>query len=147
MTTWTYIGTHTFHHQINNEVYGQMLSKAISTNSYRESWKRMKPNTSSSPFQPIFVDYIAGSQDNKIVKVNVTMANIPYASGYTPTVWTQMTNVLIPKKSHSSLVEKLQIIVLFHALFNMNNKRIGQDMVASMDQLKQIPWEVYGGCK
>ena len=75
------------------------------------------------------------------------MVNIPYATGYNPKAWTQMTDVLIPKKSHSSLVEKLRIIVLFHALFNLNNKRIGREMVANAERLQQIPWEVYGGRK
>ena len=123
------------------------LSKAILTESYRKSWSKMKPNTSSSPFGPSFVNYIAGSRDSKICEFDATMANIPYASGYTPQAWTQMTDVLIPKKSHSALVEKLHIIVLFHSMFNMNNKRVGQEMVANAEKLQQIPWEVVGGHK
>jgi hypothetical protein len=133
--------------QMNPEVRDQTLSKAITTQSYQESWKRMRPNTSCSPSGPSFVDYIAGSRDNHIAAFDTTMANIPYAGGYTPKAWTQMTDVLIPKKSHSSLVEKLRIIVLFHAMFNMNNKRIGREMVANAERLGQIPWEVYGGRK
>ena len=128
-------------------VQDQPISKAISTESYREGWSKMKPNTSSSPAGPSFVDYIAGSRDPQIADFDATMANIPYASGYTPYAWTQMTDVLIPKKSHSSLVEKLRIIVLFHALFNMNNKRVGREMVANAERLHLIPWEVYGGRK
>ena len=128
-------------------VNDQKISKAITTDSYQESWKRMKPNTSSSPFGPSFVEYIAGSRNKRIAEFDATMANIPYASGHTPQAWTKMVDVLIPKKSHSSLVEKLRIIVLFHALFNMNNKRIGRAMVANAERLNQIPWEVYGGRK
>ena len=128
-------------------VQDQQLSKAITTESYRKSWSKMKPNTSCSPSGPSFVDYIAGSRDPQIAAFDATMANIPYASGYTPSAWTQMTDVLIPKKSHSSLVEKLRIIVLFHAMFNMNNKRVGREMVANAERLNQIPWEVYGGRK
>jgi hypothetical protein len=133
--------------KMQDSVHNATLSKAISTAAYQESWRRMKPNTSSSPLGPRFVDYIAGSRDKEIAEFDATMANIPYASGLTPKAWTQMTDVLIPKKSHSSLVEKLRIIVLFHAMFNMNNKRIGREMVANAERLKQIPWEVYGGRK
>jgi hypothetical protein len=75
------------------------------------------------------------------------MANIPYASGYSPDAWTKMVDVLIPKKTTSAAIEKLRIIVLFHALFNMNNKRIGRDMIATAEQLNQIPWEAYGSRK
>ena len=65
-------------------VQDQTLSKAITTESWQASWKRMKPNTSSSPFRPSFVDYIAGSRNDSIAEFDATMANIPYASGYTP---------------------------------------------------------------
>jgi hypothetical protein len=54
-----------------------------------------------------------------------------------------MIDVLIPKKNTSAAIEKLRIIVLFHALFNMNNKRVGRDMIANAELLHQIPWEAY----
>jgi hypothetical protein len=123
------------------------LSKVISTQSYRDSWKKMKPNTSSSPFGPTFVHYIAGSGDQQIAEFDATMANIPYASGYSPEVWINMVDVLIPKKTTSPAIEKLCIIVLFHALFNMNNKRLGRKMVANAERLNQIPWEADGSHK
>jgi hypothetical protein len=123
------------------------ISKAISTESYRKSWSKMKSNTSSSPFGPSFVHYIAGSRDQQIADFDATMANIPYASGYNPTTWTKMIDVLIPKKTTSAAIEKLRIIVLFHALFNMNNKRIGREMIANAERLQQIPWEAYGSRK
>jgi hypothetical protein len=58
-----------------------------------------------------------------------------------------MTDVLIPKKTTSAAIEKLRIIVLFHALFNLNNKRVGRDMIANAEKLNQIPWEAYGSRK
>ena len=123
------------------------ITKTISTASYQASWKKMKPNVSSSPFGPTFVHYIAGSQDSQIAEFDATMANIPYASGYTPEAWSKFVDVLIPKKAASAAIEKLRIIVLFHALFNMNNKRIGREMIANAERLNQIPWEVYGSRK
>jgi hypothetical protein len=107
----------------------------------------MKPSTSSSPFGSTFVHYIAGIRDQQIAEFDTTMANIPYASGYSPEVWIKMVDVLIPKKTTSSAIKKLLIIVLFHALFNMNNKSIGREMVANAEHLNQIPWEAYGSRK
>jgi hypothetical protein len=74
------------------------ISKSISTESHQAGWKKMKPNISCSPFGPAFVQYIAGSRHPKIAAFDATMANIPYASGYSPEVWTKMIDVLIPKK-------------------------------------------------
>jgi hypothetical protein len=59
----------------------------------------------------------------------------------------KIVDVLIPKTTTLAAIEKLRIIVLFHALFNMNNKRIGREMVANAKTLQQIPWEVYGSRK
>ena len=47
--------------KMQEQVQGETILKAITTKEYKESWKHMKPNTSSSPFGPTFVDYIAGS--------------------------------------------------------------------------------------
>ena len=52
-----------------------------------------------------------------------------------------------PKKTMSPAIEKLRIIVLFHAMFDMNNKRIGRDMIANAEAANQIPWEAYGSRK
>jgi hypothetical protein len=56
-------------------------------------------------------------------------------------------DVLIPKKTTLPAIKKLRILVLFHALFNMNNKRIRGEMVANAERLNQIPWEAYGSRK
>jgi hypothetical protein len=123
------------------------ISKVISIQSYRDSWKKMKPNTSSIPFGPTFVHYIAGSRDQQIAEFDATMANIPYASGYSPEVWINLVDVLIPRKTTSPAIKKLRIIVLFQALVNMNKKRIVREMVANLERLNQIPWEAYGSRK
>jgi hypothetical protein len=68
-------------------IQDQVITKAITTKSWQASWKRMKPNTSSSPFRPSFVDYIAGSRNDRIAEFDAIMANIPYVGGYTPKAW------------------------------------------------------------
>jgi hypothetical protein len=44
-------------------------------------------------------------------------------TGYCPRRWSEAIDVMIPKKADSIQVEKLRIIVLFHAIFNMVNKK------------------------
>jgi hypothetical protein len=103
---------------------------------------------SSSPFGPMFVHYIAGSHDQHIAKFDAIMTTIMYASGYSPEVWMEMVDILILKKTTSLAIEKLRImIVLFHTLFNMNNKCVRWVMVTNTDLLNQIPWEAYDSCK
>jgi hypothetical protein len=46
---------------------------------------------------------------------------------------------MIPKKTASRHVEKLRIIVLFHALFNMMNKRVVNKATTQAAIIQAIP--------
>jgi hypothetical protein len=49
---------------------------------------------------------------------------------------------MIPKKTASRHVEKLRIIVLFHVLFNMMNKRVANKAATQAATIQAIPSEV-----
>ena len=72
------------------------------------------------------------------------MAAIPALTGYCPMAWQRAVDVMIPKKQSATHVSKLRIIVLFHALFNMINKRIGREAIYRAESLAIIPSEAYG---
>jgi hypothetical protein len=52
---------------------------------------------------------------------------------------------MIPKEQTSKHVSKLRIIVLFHTLFNLINKRVGRSMIHRALDTHQLPDEAYGG--
>lgn len=107
-------------------------------------WKRMKGRIASSPFGPSFADFIAGGDHKETAAIDAAFANIPVAAGFYPDLWKKSLDVMIPKKVSSVNVRKLRIIVLFHSLFNMLNKRIGRSMIRQADTLGLIPLEAYG---
>ena len=107
-------------------------------------WHKMKSTTSASPHGPSFVDYIAGSLNGTIAEFDATMSSIPFQTGYAPQAWSTATDVMIPKKATSISVEKLRIIILYHALFNQANKSIGRQIIRHAETFHQIPWEAYG---
>jgi hypothetical protein len=123
------------------------LSTAVTTQNHCDAWAKMRPNTSSSPHGPDYTDYIAGSQNKTVAAFDAAMSNIPYATGYTPKIWQNLSGVMIPKKTASTLVEKVRIIVLFHALWNRLNKLLGRDISYRAEELNLLPWEAYGGRK
>ena len=116
----------------------------LSAEAHRKGWRRMKPTTSSSTFGPGFIDYIAGSYNAIIAEFDATMSSIPFLSGYSPQAWSSAIDVMIPKKARTLEVEKLRIIVLYHALFNQANKNVGRLLIRHAELLNQIPWEAYG---
>ena len=116
----------------------------LSSDAHRKGWTRMKSTTSASPFGPGFIDYIASCRHAILSEFDATMSSIPFMSGYAPLAWSKATDVMIPKKADSISVEKLRIIVLFHALFNQANKSIGRLLTRHAELYNQIPWEAFG---
>ena len=121
-----------------------VITGLTSTDHHISGWKRMNASTSSSPFGPLFSDYIAGTNKPEVAVIDNMLASIPLQAGFCPASWTRAVDVMIPKKTQSSSVEKLRIIVLFHALFNMINKRVGRLMVQRAIATNQIPLEAFG---
>ena len=124
---------------------GPPINGAATTQEHCDSWKRMRLNTGSSPYGPQFCDYIAGTKDNQVADVDASLASIPYLVGFSPSQWQEAADVMIPKKKTSRHIQKLRIIVLFDAMFNMVNKRIAREMIQRAQQLQLLPNEVYGG--
>lgn len=122
-----------------------LITGVASTEEHTKGWKKMRANTGSSPYGPLFCDYIAGTHHSEVADVDASMASIPFMTGFTPTQWREATDVMIPKKKSSRHVQKLRIIVLFDAMFNMGNKRIARDMIRRAGQLGLLPAEAYGG--
>ena len=116
-----------------------------STEEHCTGWKRMNIRTGSSPYGPLFCDYMAGTQDIEVAAVDASLSSIPYMTGFSPGVWRKASDVMIPKKKSSRHVQKLRIIVLFDAMFNMVNKRIARTMIQQAQRLKLLPDELYGG--
>jgi hypothetical protein len=121
------------------------LTGFADTQIHSQGWKRMKARTGSSPYGPLFCDYIAGTQDPQVAEVDASLSSIRYMVGFSPAAWQKASDVMIPKKKSSHNVEKLRIIVLFDAMFNMANKRIARDMVKQAQSLGLLPGEAYGG--
>ena len=111
---------------------------------HSNAWTKMRATTASSPFGPLFTDYIAGSHDAEVTKVDNLLAAIPLQAAFCPQLWTKAVDVMIPKKQTSINVEKLRIIVLFHAMYNMVNKRVGRSMVQRAHDQQLIPLEAFG---
>jgi hypothetical protein len=120
------------------------ITGLVSTTEHITGWKKMRSTIASSPFGPLFSDYIAGCEDIQVADIDAAMAAIPVLTGYCPKAWRKAVDVMIPKKQASTHVTKLRIIVLFHAMFNMINKTIGRLAVQKAEEHNLIPAEAYG---
>jgi hypothetical protein len=108
-----------------------------------KSWKKMRACTAASTFGPSFPEIIAGTEDATIAEVDAAIVSITALTGYCPKQWSEAIDWMIPKKADSKHVEKLCIIVLFHSLFNMLNKKVARQATQSAITLDAIPSKAY----
>jgi hypothetical protein len=119
------------------------MSGSVTTQEHIKSWKKMRVHTAASTFGPSFSEIITGTYAEPITEVDAAIMLIPALTGYCPLRWSKAIDVMIPKKAASKHVEKLRIIVLFHALFNMMNKRVARQAMTSAGKIQTIPIEAY----
>jgi hypothetical protein len=119
----------------------------FSIDQHTRGWRKAKEFTATGPSGLTFSHFIAATHDPLLVSFDATMANIPYATGYSPLRWQSGTDVMIPKSNASLRVDKLRTILLLDPEFNQNNKILGRSLMARAELFSQMPAEQYGSRK
>jgi len=119
-------------------------TKPPTLSEYQYGWQKAREETSSSYSQVHFGHYMAGSQDERLADFNACMAAIPAATGYSPNRWQHGLNVMLEKSPGNYDVERLQIILLFEADCNQNNKWLGRAFMKEAELWDLLAVEQYG---
>jgi len=114
---------------------------------FSKDWQKAREQTASSPSQVHFGHYIAGMFNLEIAIINSKMAEWPQQLGKPLHHWMKGLNVMLEKIPGNCSLDKLQIIVLFKADFNYNNKRLGWVVMISAEQAGLLAPEQYGSRK
>ena len=75
------------------------------------------------------------------------MANLPYATGFSPEQWQKGITLMIRKKANVDLVTKLCTIALKEADYNYCNKVLGKTSLEHPEGNNLLPKEKYGSRK
>ena len=95
----------------------------FSIDQHTHRWKKVREFTATGPSGLTLLHFIAATHDPLLASFDVTMANIPYATEYSPLRWQSSTDAMIPKSTAYSLrLDKLRTILLLDPEFNQNNK-------------------------
>jgi hypothetical protein len=65
-----------------------------------QAWKKQKEKTSADPTGLPFSHYKFATQDPLLANFDATMRNIPYAMGFAPDLWKNITDIEILKKAN-----------------------------------------------
>ena len=123
-------------------------SATISTSEHIYAWRRQKESTASDSIAGIsFTHYIAGTYDPTIAEFDATMRSLPYQYGFSPQNWQTISDVEILKKAGVYDIEGMRTITLMNSEFNINNKKLGREMMQHAEDNNALPPEQYGGRK
>ena len=120
---------------------------SISSADHICGWARQKDRTASDPAGLSFSHYKSSIHDSSIVETDLLLRSLPLELGFAPRAWCNITDVEILKKSNVYDVDKMRLIQLMDAEFNMNNKFIAKQMMSRAEAVGAIPHDQYGSRK
>ena len=123
------------------------MVSSISVDDHIQGWEKQKEQISSAPEGLHFGHYKAGISDEDIAEFDAIMRSLPYEHGFAPDVWKGIVDVEILKKAGVYDIEKMRTITLMHSEFNMNNKKLGRDLMYQAEAAGTLAHEQYGSRK
>jgi len=90
---------------------------------------------------------MASMYDLDIVWLNAMLAQIPLKMVYSPKQWQKSVNMMLEKASGNNDVTKSQIIHIFKADFNFNNKWLRKTVIGQAKMNNLIAQEQSGSQK
>jgi hypothetical protein len=86
-----------------------------------------------------FADHIAATYQQEMAEIDQFFCQIPYAVGFSPTSYQNITDFAILKKAGIYDAELMRTIQLMVAGFNMNNKLTGKEAMKRAEEFQIIP--------
>ena len=123
------------------------IGPALSPEENAEAWKRQSEYTSSDPFSPHMGHFKASLTDPTLNQVDALFRSLPAQHGFSPKLWQQITDVQILKKDGDYNVSKMRSIQLFHSEYNMNNKKLGREVMEQAEKAGTLAEEQNGSQK
>jgi hypothetical protein len=120
-------------------------SSNITTADHMAGWKKAKEKTSAGLSGLHFGMFKAQARYPVLAALDASMRNVAYVTGYTYERWKTGIDVQLLKRAGDHRAHKLRTILLLEADFNMNNKKLGRDVMAWAEQSNALARDNYGG--
>ena len=122
------------------------ITTEISAAENQQGWRKRKL-ASAEPSGLTMDHYAVGGEDDLLNDIDTLLRQLPYQFGFSPEAWQTITDVEILKKAGIYDVELMRTIQLMHAEFNMNNKKLGWDMMSFAESCQALSAEQFGSRK
>ena len=132
---------------VQDELKGKtQMNMKITEDDFRKGMKEWKETTFTSPSNRHLGHYkVARLQVLELTQGYAKMINIPVKRGFSPSQWQNATSVMIEKDKGSPKINRLCIIHLFEADYNLFHKLIwGCHMVGQAEEHGKLGEEMQG---
>jgi hypothetical protein len=123
---------------------GLRTSSSVTPDEHKKGWKKQKEQISAEPHGLTFSHYKVVSQDPVICDFDTLLPTLPYEHGFSPTLWQDIVDVEILKKAGVYDIKKMRTITLMNAEFQMNNKKMGRDVMYCAEEAEALAPEQNG---
>ena len=86
-------------------------------------------------------------EDPELAELDLSIRNVAYTTGFVYQRWLKGINVQILKRSRDFDANSLRTILLLEAYLNMNNKKLGKEVLWKSECDRTLAKENYGGRK
>ena len=116
-----------------------LISNTITIINHIQGWKKQKERVASVQKELIFNDFKAGSQGKIIAELDYLSRTIPHSKGVSQSSYKNVTDFQLLKKDGVYDVEAMRKIQPFSAVLNMNNEKIGKEVIRQVEEFDLIP--------
>ena len=89
----------------------------------------------------------ACAQHEQINEFDAQLRTLAYKHGFSPEPWRMITDVEILKSEGVYEIEKMRTIQLLDSQFNMNNKKLGRELISHAESIGLLAEEQFGSRK
>ena len=132
-----------FFQQLKRDNITEEVPIRISTEDFQEGWGKMKEASSTGKSGIHFGNLITCLEDQRLAQFESSIAQVPFLTGYSPSLWREGTIVMIKKKAGDADVSALRSIVLLEADYNFNNKILGKRAMQRAESSQLLALEQY----
>lgn len=119
----------------------------ISLEEHKRAWLKQKVKTRSDSRGLSFSHYVAATTLDSTATTDCMLRQIPYKKGFAPLMWQQITDFQLLKKAGRYDIKLMRTIQLFMAEFNLNNKKLGRNVMHGAEKIGYFPEELAGSRK
>ena len=103
-----------------------------------QAWHSQKSGTAVAPSSLDFDHYKCATHSEVLSAVDLLLRNVPVKIGFTPPSWCSVLDIEILKKYGVFDIDKMRLIQVMHAVFQINNKWLGKKVMEHVKSLKEM---------